>query len=368
MVPAYDPFGSMSLWVTVMSVVGGLVAVGISVVLVVFLRKAMGGGGLVIAVPGHMQLLQPSMPQGGAQQIKKATCRHCGASKLRPSKTAFLYCDYCGALVDWDFRVSITTAGSAMPGPEYERLQQQVAPLQAQAKATGDRETYGQTLRQLFDMHMRACPASYSPRIGDPAYRAALLDYTVATQLEAAFDAEARGRQAAMEQAVGSLRWTGGFGTPRRVESQSFWTLVGTLKTFLQRGSQLAEPHLDGHPDQPTQAIMDGISASAFVQGWLPYLDEPDQQKVIAEMGLGGEYIPVTPVGTTERHCGSCGKPAPVVAGAQHVVCECCGRVIDVSRPEISCTNCGAPLSIPLGAARSACPHCSADLRIDGSV
>ncbi|MBI2892622.1 MAG: hypothetical protein HYY06_03660 [Deltaproteobacteria bacterium] len=365
----YDPFGSMYLWTTIIAVVGVLVTVAIAIGLAVFIRKAtMGGGQLVIAVPGQMGLLQPPTPQGGAQQIKKAVCRNCGASKQRPSRTAYLYCDYCGTLVDWDFRVSITTAASAMPGPEYERLRAQVAPVQARAKVARDRETYRQTLAQLFDMHMRACPASYSPRLGDPAYRAAILDYTVATYLDAAFDPEAQARQAAMDGAVRGLRWSGGFGTPRRVERQSFQALVASFKAFLERSSQLSEPHLDRHPDQPTRAIIDGIASSAFVQGWLPYLAEPDQEALIREMGLGGEYVPLTPVDTTDRHCGSCGQPSPVVARAERVVCESCGHTIDVSRPEIQCTSCGAPLSIPIGATRHACPHCRADLRMDGAL
>jgi hypothetical protein len=38
--------------------------------------------------------------------VKKVDCSRCGAPKRLPSKTAYLYCDHCGSLVDYDFRLA----------------------------------------------------------------------------------------------------------------------------------------------------------------------------------------------------------------------------------------------------------------------
>jgi hypothetical protein len=35
--------------------------------------------------------------------VKKVDCSRCGAPKRLPSKTAYLYCDHCGSLIDYDF-------------------------------------------------------------------------------------------------------------------------------------------------------------------------------------------------------------------------------------------------------------------------
>jgi hypothetical protein len=38
--------------------------------------------------------------------VKQVECSRCGAPKRLPSRTAYLYCDHCGALVDYDFRLA----------------------------------------------------------------------------------------------------------------------------------------------------------------------------------------------------------------------------------------------------------------------
>ena len=362
-----ETFGaSLGLLITLLTVGGIVVTVALSIGIAVFMRRAFSN--LSPMGLSTVQLVPAYAPVGGARQIKKATCRQCGASKVSPSKTAFLYCDYCGALVDWDFRVSITTAGSVMPGPEYERLAAGVRPIQEQARARGDQQTYRHTLYQLFDAHLRACPASYSVRLGDPAYRTALLDFMVAIELEAAFDPDAVAKMQQMNQAIRGIQWYGGFGSPRRVTPQSFWLLTAATLAYQDRRIELMKKHVDRHPDAPTTGILRSLAMSTYAQGWLPYLEKPDQDRLLAEIGLSGEYIEVPNVATQPRHCGNCGNTGPVVAGAQRVVCERCGHLMDTRAAEIPCKGCGSPLSMPFGVARFNCPHCRAEMRIDGVI
>ncbi|MCC7536705.1 MAG: hypothetical protein IT379_10850 [Deltaproteobacteria bacterium] len=360
-----ETFGaSLGLLITLLTVGGIVVTVALSIGIAFFLRRAFSN----LSPMGFstVQLAPAYAPVGGAQQIKKTTCRQCGASKVTPSKTAFLYCDYCGALVDWDFRVSITTAGSVMPGPEYERLAAHVKPIQLQARARGDHQTYRQTLYQLFDAHLRACPASYSVRLGDPAYRAALLEFMVNTELEAAFDPESEAKLQQMNQAIRAIQWYGGFGSPRRVSPPSFWALTAATLAYQDRRLELMKAHAHTHPDSPTVGILRSLAMSTYAQGWLPYLEKPDQDRLLSELGLSGEYIPVPQVQTHARHCGNCGNTASVATGAQRVVCERCGHLMDTRAAEIPCKGCGSPLSMPYGAPRFHCPHCRAEMRIDG--
>ena len=347
-----------------------LIPIAVMAVLVfVIVKRIRSGQGVVIQtnIPGVAEAIagaaQPR--QGGANRIKKVSCGGCGAAKLTPPKTAYLYCDYCGMLADWDFKIACQSAGSAKPGPEYERLQAQEGPVQARAQAEGSPDAYRESVRRVFDAHMKHCPASYSPRLGDPEYRAALLDFTVNTYTAAAFDPDAQEREVAMNRAVQQLQWLPGFGSTR-VRTESFRKLLESFEAHNNRFLELSLPYLDGHPDHPTAELMVSIAASAFVQGWLPYLDKAEQDRVIAELGLAGEYVPVEPVETEERHCGGCGQALDVVSGARRVVCEGCGRMNDMQRPELSCTGCGSPLSVPYGKDRFSCPSCSAEMRLDG--
>jgi predicted RNA-binding Zn-ribbon protein involved in translation (DUF1610 family) len=97
----------------------------------------------------------------------------------------------------------------------------------------------------------------------------------------------------------------------------------------------------------------------------MPYLDKPGQDAMLAKLELGGEYIEVPTIDTTERHCGGCARSLRVVAGARKVVCEDCGHTSDVSRPEIRCTGCGGPISVVWSKRNFKCPSCSMELRVD---
>ncbi len=349
-----------SLCVTLVSI-----AIPVGIMIWIFRKVAKGEAVMVTNLP--VGVVGQGVKQESARRIKKITCRSCGASKQTPPKTAYLYCDYCGALTDWDFVLACESgAASAQPGPEYERLQARLAARKGEALANGDREAYKQIQLELFDAHMKACPASYSPRLGDPDYRAALLDYTASAYTAAAFDPECQRLEQAMQMAVGALQWTRGMGKPTRVEQTSFQRLIDAFKAHNDRFLQVCEPLLASHPDEPTLELQSAIGASAFLQGWMPYLDKPQQDALMEQFGLSGQYVDVVEVETEERHCGGCGAVLQVVPGARRVICESCGRANDVSLAEIACTSCGTPLSLPVGKTHFSCPSCQADLRMEG--
>ena len=55
-------------------------------------------------------------------QVRNVRCPTCGAPKLTPAKTAYVYCDFCGSLTDYDFQKACENPQSNMPGPAYEQL------------------------------------------------------------------------------------------------------------------------------------------------------------------------------------------------------------------------------------------------------
>src|SRR5262245_23109738 len=81
----------------------------------------------------HAAMLDP-------MRVRVTRCHSCGGRKQLPSQTAYVYCDFCGALADWDFRAACS-AGNALPGPAFEALRARIAPVLAQAKARGDTTT-----------------------------------------------------------------------------------------------------------------------------------------------------------------------------------------------------------------------------------
>ena len=54
-------------------------------------------------------------PQPGF--VKRCTCAVCGAPKKLPTVTAYVYCDYCASLIDYDLRRA--GEGDTAPDPAY---------------------------------------------------------------------------------------------------------------------------------------------------------------------------------------------------------------------------------------------------------
>jgi hypothetical protein len=60
--------------------------------------------------------------------VKQVDCPRCGAPKRLPSKTAYLYCDHCGSLVDYDFRLANSGTNAGLTNTVFHRLIQPVQP------------------------------------------------------------------------------------------------------------------------------------------------------------------------------------------------------------------------------------------------
>lgn len=352
-----------SVVITVLSLLIPLAITGL-VVFVVYKQLQSGQATLVISGPAAL-LAQAALDQGPprAKRLKKVVCRSCGGSKVLPPKTAYVYCDYCGALVDYDFQVACRTAGSAKPGPAYEAIQRAEAPKQEAARAAGDQETFRQSVRRVFDKHVEVAPASWSPRTGDPEYREALLAYTANTYTAAAFDPECHTLEQVMNDSVKRLVWVPGF--KPMVERASFDRLLEAVLAHNARFVEAGASYLPEHPDQPTNEIMRAMSRSLFAQGWMPYLDKAGQDAMIERLELGGEYVDIPEVETQTRRCGGCARELRIAPGAKRVVCEDCGHANDTTHPEIACSGCGSQVSVIFSKRSFRCPKCAMELRVD---
>jgi LSD1 subclass zinc finger protein len=76
--------------------------------------------------------------------------------------------------------------------------------------------------------------------------------------------------------------------------------------------------------------------------------------------------VPVTAVDGQPRNCGGCGAQFTALPGARAVVCDGCGRTMNVGDAEIPCASCGATMTLPAGADGVSCPFCQAQVRRSG--
>lgn len=285
-------------------------------------------------------------------------CPACGTPKTRASATAYVYCDACGALADYDFRKACEQP-MQMPGPVYRSLQERMAPKLAKALAAGDQDAYRKMQLQLFDAWVTACPNSVPVRVGDAEYRRAYVAHLAEAAMFAAFDAEAIRLGEAMNVAIAGLKWTAG-ARGAQVEAASFEKMYQTVHASLSYLiSDAVLSQLPPHPDEAPAFLQLRMSQAMFVQGWLPYLDEGSAQRLLERTGLAQEYRSAEPGNAGTAHCGHCKADVFIAEGARRGVCEACGHRLLLDR-RIDCNGCGADLRLDGGGQPVNCPYCQA--------
>lgn len=308
---------------------------------------------------------QRSGGDGSAKtRFKRTQCPACGAPKTRPSQTAYVYCDFCGALADYDFQKACERPVER-PGPVYENLNASLKPQLDFALSRGDVQTYRQLQMQLFDGYVSACPNAVPFRTKEPAYRRAYVAYMAEGAVVAGFDPVAKQHEAAVARAIQGLA----FQTPKpgviRVASGPFDAMCAAVFAQQEHAHMLNETRgvYAMHPDRAPGELQKRIGFSMFVQGWLPMLDEGAAKRLLDATRLGADYVEADPPKGDAASCASCGAPLTVFPGAKCVVCEHCGNKLEVGGERVSCRGCGAALAPAEGVTNFACPHCKVPMQ-----
>ena len=281
--------------------------------------------------------------------ILRTTCARCGHVRIRPWVTAYIYCDHCGELVDFDAAFTRTAAA----GPVYEALITELAPTIERALA--DHDIDGMTIAQhrLFDAWLDTCPLAVSIRVRRPEYRARFVDYLAEAETVAAFDADAVRLRDEMEVAMRRLTIASD-----RVASEPFWNMVDAAFAHAARRDQLARTHgiYDMHPDGASPELQQRIGWSMFAQAWAPFLDDGERETLLARCKLSPERTAaMAPTPITWMTCATCTAHIMASAGAIWMICDDCGDRLAVGSAS-ACPSCDTLLA--RGHDSGICPIC----------
>jgi len=317
-----------------------------------------GSGNWVRAV---LAILAP--PQPGF--VKRCSCAVCGAPKKLPTVTAYVYCDYCASLMDYDLRRACE--GDKAPGPEYAATVNAAQAASRAAVQAGDRDSYRDLQKRVFEAYVTHVPSAVSHRArNDQAYRHAYVAFMAEAAVARAFDPAAQALDAEMKQRVMGLRYGGNMMSPT-VDPASFWPVVDVLERQVESARGLYRSARLGDLDPDGGEHLTGkLAWSGFCQGWLGMLPPDAAARLLDRAGLTNEYVPVQQEGGQSRHCGGCGGQFSALPGAQAIICEGCGRKVDLGSAEIGCASCGATMTLPAGADDVACPFCQARVERSG--
>ena len=307
----------------------------------------------------------PESLKAHSRFIKRVSCPQCGAPKSRPSTTAYIYCDFCGSLMDYDFRMANANTNAGITNTIYARIMMTVQMPLMQAKARNDREAVRQIYKQVFTQWLQECPNAASPRaIKDMEFRKQFIDYCAECAVIKDMDPTQATLQVKMDGLVARLQRIPTPGGAWMVAGP-FWEyaalykeqMIGTYALIRQLGADQLDP------DHASPEVSLRMEYTTFCQAWLPHLSAADGERVLKFYGLNSEYDEVRPHESEQRHCGSCGSDVEALPGAKQVVCESCGFTLDVGSQAVPCQKCGALLSFPISTNHVVCPYCSTDTR-----
>lgn len=341
-------------------------AVPLTVLWLIWRQVRSGKATLVLSGPLVAAAAAAAPAPSGPIFVKRSRCRACGAPKVQRSLNAYVYCDFCGLLMDWDFQACLADRRSRLPGPTYEALLRSLGPKLQAAKEAGDREAYRAVQLQLWEAYATACPAALPPRIGDPAFRRRFVAWSADAQLEQDLDPGTGASFERQQAQVRALSWDRANPFQPKIQPGSFDALLEAVLAHQAGVCGLLEARglLERHPDHPTAELFQHIGVSALVQGWIPYFKEGETERVLVRTGLKDEYDEVAPPKTLSGPCPSCGAPLEAVEGAKRVLCYACGHLAGVGTGTLPCHGCGAPVTLPDQGSLFACPNCEAELRL----
>ena len=307
----------------------------------------------------------PASLKAHSQFIKRVNCSQCGAPKSLPSTTAYLYCDYCGALMDYDFRIANADTNAGLTNTVFHRLIDTLQAPLAQAKVREDRDAWRELYRQVYTQWVQECPLAVSPRAkNDAAFREQIIAYEVECAVTKEFDPRQAPLDAKMQALLGTLQRIPTPGGAWMVAG-GFWPYAEVFKQQMELAYALI--HETGvdlmDPDKAPPGVALRMEYSTFCQAWLPHLSPAEGERLLKFFGLDAQYDEVQPLQTERRQCGCCGSELHVLPGAKQIVCEFCGFTIDVDSQAMPCRKCSALLSFPVSANHLLCPYCHTDNR-----
>ena len=233
----------------------------------------------------------------------------------------------------------------------------------AQARARADREACRALYRQVFSQWLQECPMAASPRAkSDAAFRDQMVVYLAECAVTKDFDPRQVPLDAQMAALVASLQRIPTPGGAWRVAG-GFWPYAELFKKqMILTYDLLHQTAVDAmDPDHAPSGVALRMEYSTFCQGWLPHLSPADGERLLKLYGLDAEYDEYQPQPTDSHRCGACGAGLNTLAGARNVVCESCGRTLDINGGAVSCGKCGANLSFPVNVNHLLCPYCNTD-------
>lgn len=283
-----------------------------------------------------------------ARLVFPRACPRCGAHKRTEPRTAYVYCDYCAFLFDYDFERGMP----ASDVPVFDTLVDAVRDDLRSQFASQEWGAYRRTWRWVYSMDIELAPEGWSPRVAEATYREAMLEFSVETCVLRNTSPVLKGKADRVDGACLAAAMA-----PSR---EALLNLFHVQQGEVEREIQVydAEGLWARHPDELDPSTYRHIATVQILQQLLTNADPVARKAMIAAADIRREAVELEPVSAEPTTCGWCGGQLLVVAGSKKLLCEGCGNVLDAGATRFPCTQCGAPVIVVAGR-EVRCAYCA---------
>ena len=267
--------------------------------------------------------------------VRTNRCKNCGGPKTTIASTAYIYCDFCATFYDMDLEATVSGSGDG-----YSQLIECCEAEMKVARERDDREKYGSLHRLVYQCDMDVDPAGWSPRIKDPLYREAMLNWCVDSVVYKRFDKEFQsGTWQRFKEEVGGDATT----------AEEALKLLDAYKRMWNHEVAICERYqlFRLHPDNLDASMYLHINKTVVARNLVKKLKESEQARFLDAAGIARDYVAAVPIPVADATCGRCGAHGVAPSDSKNMVCEACGAVLDVGARRFDCTGCAAPLVVP---------------------
>jgi DNA-directed RNA polymerase subunit RPC12/RpoP len=299
-------------------------------------------------------------------KIKKFTCINCGAPKVNEYKSPYIMCDYCGSFTDIDFTLGMNFWNqSVMKNIGYAFNKMDYMNRLQYALQQGNKQEYWRLQRGYWDYYYRTYPAYLPPSIDDGYKYRDYLDVCAESSTESAFEpkwGDMARQQQALQQALQYYQTP----TGTKVQSDGFFRLAEFFTGMMKEGFRVfyENPKYEVMKDLLPEQVHLKMKMSMFVQAWLPYLTDEDQDRFLKMTGFSMQYVEIErPAGRTGE-CEHCKAEIYIPEGSFKVHCEACHKTTKVQQT-FKCMSCGAENKVPEYPAKPIdCEFCGVENRL----
>lgn len=299
--------------------------------------------------------------------VKKITCPDCGGHKVNELTTAYIYCDYCGALMGYDIGMLKKESKEIFSPKNMQRPANQKF-IQISQKLNGviqqkDADSFLALQLEMHEVEFEIYNNRFSPKVKQPAYRKNYLDFYRLywrERLDNGYFEKSAEIQQVFKDCSEKISTEYVDGTYRATFDQAFVEYLDQIRRFTMSSvdETMSMECIAYYPEGNTSASRDIFYKQALSAAILQY-DDDTVKKSLEHLGLQDEFIEIDPPGMSEAGCVVCGAALTVPAEANQVVCERCGSFNALKTGKTRCFGCGADFSPAEG---DACEYCGAKI------